>query len=309
MFNRLPPLQTLRAFEATGRLLSMTRAAEELHLTHGAVSRQIRTLEDHLGTALFQRLTRRIVLTDEGAEFLVVVTRLLAELTREAERIRGPKSAGRLTISTGISFASKWLGPRLHRLMARHPELDIHLDITDTDVALSDGQVDAAVRYGAGHYPHVVAERILEETLTPVCSPAYRAEMGGLLSLDSLGGCRLLHEDRLLYEDRWSANWQQWLAVAGAGGVPRGRGPIYSHGSMAIEAAIRGEGIALGRSALVAEDIAAGRLVAPFPHIRLKSDRGYDLVYRPGNRDHPKVRAVRDWLVDEIRLFLVTPAE
>jgi LysR family glycine cleavage system transcriptional activator len=304
MFNRLPPLQTLRAFEATGRLLSMTRAAQELHVTHGAVSRHIKTLEGHLGIPLFLRLTRRLVLTDQGAEFLLVVTRLLAELTREAERLQSPKSAGRLIISTGISFASKWLGPRLHRLMARHPELDVHLDITDTDVDLNRGQVDAAVRYGGGRYPHVASERILEETLTPVCSPAYRAERGGLPSVESLSECRLLHEDRLLYEDRWLANWEHWFAVAGADGLPRGRGPIYSHGSMVIEAAIRGEGVALGRSALVAEDIAAGRLVALFPQLRLKSERGYDLVYRSGNQDSPKVRAVRDWLADEIRQFI-----
>ncbi|WP_414475128.1 transcriptional regulator GcvA [Microvirga sp. M2] len=304
MFDRLPPLQTLRAFEATGRLLSMTLAAEELHVTHGAVSRHIKTLEDHLGVALFLRLTRRIVLTAEGAAFLVVVTRVLTELTRSAESLRGPKSAGRLTISTGISFASKWLGPRLHRLMARHPELDVHLDITDTNVDLSNGQIDAAVRYGVGRYPHVVAERILEETITPVCSPAYRARMGGLPSVESLAACRLLHEDRLVYDDRMLANWERWFAMAGVDGAPRGRGPIYSHGSMATEAAIRGEGVALGRSALVAEDLAAGRLVAPFPQLRLNSERGYDLVYRPGNRDQPKVCAVRDWLADEIRQFL-----
>src|SRR5688572_10850665 len=189
MFDRLPPLQTLRAFEATGRLLSMTLAAGELHVTHGAVSRQIKTLEVHLGVALFRRLTRKIVLTDEGAQFHETVSRLLAELTREAERLRGQKSGGRLTISTGISFGSKWLGPRLHRLIARHPELDIHLDITDPDADLNNGQIDAAVRYGHGRYPHLAAERILEETLTPVCSPGYRAEMGGLLSVESLAEC------------------------------------------------------------------------------------------------------------------------
>ncbi|AWM88132.1 transcriptional regulator GcvA [Microvirga sp. 17 mud 1-3] len=304
MFDRLPPLQTLRAFEAAGRLSSMTLAAEELHVTHGAVSRHIKTLEDHLGVPLFRRLTRRIVLTDEGARLLVVVTRVLAELTREAEGLRAPKSAERLTISVGISFASKWLGPRLHRLIARHPEFDIHLDITDPDADLSNEQIDAAVRYGHGRYPHLAAERILEETLTPVCSPAYRAEKGGLLSVESLAECRLLHEDRLLHDDRWLGNWDKWFAMAGVEVGPRRRGPIYSHGSMAIEAAIRGEGVALGRSALVAEDIAAGRLVALFPHVRLESERGYDLVYRPGKRDHPKVCAVRDWLADEIRQFL-----
>lgn len=286
----------------------MTLAAEELHVTHGAVSRHIKTLENHLGVALFRRMTRRIVLTEAGAVFLVAVTRLLGELTREAERLRSQDSVARLTISTSVSFASKWLAPRLHRLKARHPELDIHLDVTDANVDLDDGQADAAIRYGGGHYPRVLAERILEETVTPVCSPDYRAQMGGLPFPASLVACTLLHEDRML------ANWEQWFALAGVDKVRSGRGPAYrgpayrgpaySHGSMAIEAAIRGEGVALGRSALVADDIAAGRLVAPFPQLRLKAERGYDLVYRIGNRDDPKVRALRDWLADEIRLFV-----
>jgi LysR family transcriptional regulator, glycine cleavage system transcriptional activator len=298
MFDRLPPLQTLRAFEATGRLLSMTLAAEELHVTHGAVSRHIKTLENHLGVALFERLTRRIVLTEAGAEFLLAVTRVLGELTRETERLRAHDSVARLKISTSVSFASKWLAPRLHRLKALHPELDVHLDVTDVNVDMNDGKVDAAIRYGSGRYPGAVAERILEETVTPVCSPGYRAEMAGLSSAANLADCTLLHEDRML------ANWEQWFVLAGVERVRRRRGPAYSHGSMAIEAAIRGEGVALGRSALVADDIAAGRLVEPFPQFRLKAERGYDLVYRIGNGDHPKVCALRDWLADEIRRFL-----
>ncbi|EEA01040.1 transcriptional regulator, LysR family [Burkholderia sp. H160] len=298
MFDRLPPLQTLRAFEATARLLSMTLAAEELHVTHGAVSRHIKTLENHLGVPLFRRLTRRIVLTDAGAEFHFAVARLLGELTREAESLRGHDNIASMTISTSVSFASKWLAPRLHRFKAIHPELDVHLDVTDRNVDLDDGQVDAAVRYGGGRYPRVQSERILEETVTPVCSPSYREEVGGLTNPAGLARCTLLHEDRML------ANWEQWFAYADLDRSRRSRGPAYSHGSMAIEAAIRGEGVALGRSALVGDDIAAGRLVAPFPDIRLKVERGYDLVYRTGNRDHPKVCALRDWLAAEVRRFL-----
>ena len=227
----------------------------------------------------------------------MAVTRLLSDLTRETERVRAQNTVARLTISTGVSFASKWLAPRLQRLKARHPEFDVHLDVTDINVDLDNGQVAAALRYGSGRYPRVLAERMLEETVTPVCSPAYRAEAGGLASPASLADCTLLHEDRML------ANWEQWFALAGVHKARSGRGPAYSHGSMAIEAAIRGEGVALGRSALVADDIAAGRLVAPFPQVRLKAERGYDLVYRNGDRDHPKVRAVRDWLAEEIRVF------
>lgn len=298
MFDDHPPLQTLRAFEASGRLLSMSRAAAELHVTHGAVSRHIKALESHLGTALFERLTRRIVLTDAGAEFHAAVARFLGDLTREAERLRTQKTGARLTLSTSVSFASKWLAARLHRLKELHPEFDIHLDVTDANVDLGDGRVDAAIRYGSGRYPGARAERILAETVTPVCSPAYRLRAGGLNTPEELVRCTLLHEYRML------ANWERWFATAGVEGARSGRGPAYSHGSMAIEAAIRGEGVALGRSALVADDVAAGRLVAPFPKIRLKAERGYDLVYRTADRDHPKVRALRDWLSDEIRRFL-----
>jgi LysR family glycine cleavage system transcriptional activator len=295
--DRLPPLQTLRAFEAAGRLSSMTLAAEELNVTHGAVSRHIKTLEAHLGVALFERLTRRIVLTEAGAEFLPVVTRNLTELTREAERLRSLNAATRLTLSTSVSLASKWLAPRLHRLMLRLPDYDVHLDVTDINVDLADGRIDAAVRYGTGHYPNAVAERILDETVTPMCSPSYWSRTGAWSSPTELARCTLLHEDRML------ANWEQWFALTGLAKL-RSRGPAYSHGSLAIEAALRGEGVVLGRSVLVAEDLAAGRLIAPFPELTLKAERGYDLVYRPGTQDHPKVRAVRDWLADEIRLFL-----
>jgi LysR family glycine cleavage system transcriptional activator len=295
--DRLPPLQTLRAFEAAGRLSSMTLAAEELNVTHGAVSRHIKTLETHLGVALFERLIRRIVLTEAGAEFLPVVARCLVELTRGAEHLRSLNAAKRLTLSTSVSLASKWLAPRLHRLMVRLPDYDIHLDVTDINVDLADGRIDAAVRYGTGPYLSAVAERILDETVTPVCTPAYWNKTGAWSSPAELAGCTLLHEDRML------ANWERWFALAGLAKL-RGRGPAYSHGSLAIEAALRGEGVVLGRSVLVAEDLAAGRLIAPFPELKLAAERGYDLVYRPGNQDHPKVRAVRGWLADEIGLFL-----
>ncbi|MFD2261793.1 transcriptional regulator GcvA [Lacibacterium aquatile] len=298
MFDRLPPLQTLRAFESAGRLLSMTLAAEELHLTHGAVSRQVKSLEEDLGVALFRRLTRRIELTEEGAEFLVVVTRQLAELTKEAERLRARKHGSRLTVSTGVSFAVKWLTPRLHRLMARFPEFDIHLDVTDLDVDLTGGRVDVAIRYGMGRYPNAVCERIMEEAMTPVCSPEYRSRLQGLGTVADLARGTLLHEVPM------TENWQEWFAAAGYDGWRGGRLLSFSHGSMAIEAAIRGEGVALGRSALTMDDISAGRLVALFPEIRLKAERGYDLVYAAGAQASPKISAIRDWLADEISAFL-----
>jgi LysR family glycine cleavage system transcriptional activator len=287
-------MQALRAFEAAGRLLSMTRAAEELHLTHGAISRHIRALEEQLGVELFERLPRRIALTPAGVQFHVTVTRGLGDLARGVGRVRGQPGASRLGISTGISFASKWLAPRLHRLKAKHPEFDIHLEVTDTLVDLDAGSIDVAILYGMGHYPKAHAERMLEETVTPVCSPGYLAQSGGQPTPAALMNCTLLHEVPL------TANWAEWLARAGVEDVRSLRGPTFSHGSMVIEAAIRGEGVALGRSVLVAEDLASGSLVAPFRTIQLPVGRGYDLVSRTGNREHPKVRVIREWLLQEI---------
>lgn len=294
--DRLPPLQTLRAFEAAGRRLSMTLAAEELHLTHGAVSRQVRALEDHLGVRLFRRLTRRIELTEAGSAFFGAVTRLLSELAREADKVRRSGEDTSLVVSTGVSFASKWLTPRLHRLMARYPELDVQLEVTDNEVDFTRGRVDVAVRYGSGRYPNAAAERMMNETITPVCTPALRDRMG-LHAPHQLATCPLVHEIGM------TATWEHWFAMMGVPAA-RIRGPGYSHGSMSIEAAIRGEGVALGRSVLVAEDLAAGRLVELFPAARLEVEWGYDLVYRSGSQDHPRVRAFRDWMTDEVREFM-----
>lgn len=297
IFDRLPPLQTLRAFEATARLSSMTLAATELHVTHGAISRQIRKLEEHLGLKLFFRLTRQIILTQEGAEYHHIVTRLLSELMMESERLRGRNPAKSLRVSTTVSFASKWLAPRLSRFRQRYPDVDIQLDVTDSNVDLNDGQVDAAIRYGLGHYRDVSYERIFDETVTPVCSPGFLKEQNGLTEIKDLSNCVLLHEYRML------ANWEAWFEMAGEKNFCCHHGPLWTLGSMATEAAIRGEGAALGRSVLVADDVAAGRLVVPFPQYKLKAERGYDLVYRSDNQDSFKIRILRQWLSEEMSLL------
>lgn len=297
MLVRLPPLQTLRAFEATARLSSMTLAAAEMHVTHGAISRQIRKLEEHLGMKLFRRLTRQIILTEEGAEFHLAVTRLLSDLLRESERLRGRNPAKSLRISTTVSFASKWLAPRLSRFRQQYPEFDIELDVTDINVDLNDGQVDAAIRYGLGNYRDVTSERILNETVTPVCSPGFLREHNGLKDIKELSNCVLLHEYRML------ANWEAWFEMAGEKNFKCPQGPVWTLGSMATEAAIRGEGVALGRSILIADDVAAGRLVVPFPQYILQAERGYDLVFRSDNKDSYKIRILRQWLLEEIRVL------
>lgn len=279
----------------------MTLAAQEMHLTHGAVSRQIKALEDSLDVPLFRRMTRRIELTDAGNALFGVVTRLFSELARETENIRRRDNDTRLVVSSGVSFASKWLMSRMHRLMDRYPNMDVHLEVTDTPVDFAAGQVDVALRYGAGTYPFASAERIMNETVFPVCAPTYREQMGGLAVPSELATCRLIHEVGMI------TTWERWFTWMGLP-YPKTRGPGYSHGSMSIEAAIRGEGVALGRSVLVAEDLAEGRLVAPFPKASLEVEWGYDLVYRTGYEHDPKVDAFRNWIIEEIRDFTTAHA-
>ncbi|GKP95927.1 hypothetical protein NUKP71_49330 [Klebsiella quasipneumoniae] len=215
----------------------------------------------------------------------------------ESERLRERNPAKSLRVSTTVSFASKWLAPRLSRFRQRYPDVDIQLDVTDSNVDLNDGQVDAAIRYGLGHYRDVSYERIFDETVTPVCSPGFLKEQNGLTEIKDLSNCVLLHEYRML------ANWEAWFEMAGEKKFCCHHGPLWTLGSMATEAAIRGEGVALGRSVLVADDVAAGRLVVPFPQYKLKAERGYDLVYRSDNQDSFKIRILRQWLSEEMSLL------
>ena len=291
--RRLPPLKTLPDFAAAGRHLSFTKAAEELGVTHGAVSRQIRALEDYLGAPLFRRLTRRIELTEQGRAYLPAIERRLDELPRESDRVRELGSGRRLTVSTGVSFAMKWLAPRLPRFQAAHPAIEFHLDVSDVVPDLERGFADAALFHGLGRFPGLVAERIFDERVVPVAAPALLARGPAIRQPADLLRHALLHEDRMV------ADWPPWFAAQGSTGADTTRGPRFSHGSLLLEAAARGEGIALGRSLLMADDLAAGRLVKPLGDLALPAERGFDLLYPAGALQRPAVAAFRDWLLAE----------
>lgn len=209
---RLPPLKSLPDFAAAGRHLSFSKAAEELGVTHGAVSRQVKALEDFLGFPLFRRLTRRIELTEQGRAYLPVVQRLIDELTRETDRLREMSGGRRLTVSTGVSFAMKWLAPRLPRFQAAHPGLEVHLDVSDSVPDLERGFADAAVFHGTGRFPGLAAERIFDETVTPVCAPALLARTPAIRQPADLLRLPLLHEDRM------QPDWPHWFAAHGVAG-------------------------------------------------------------------------------------------
>ena len=292
MPRALPPLTTLPDFEAAARHLSFTKAAEELHVTHGAVSRQVKSLEDYLGLPLFRRLNRALRLTDEGQVYARSVRALLESLAESTQRLRAPKESSGLTVSTTYSFTSGWLVPRLGRFRALHPEIDVRLQANDQIVDFARDSVDLAIRYGRGHYPGLATERIMGDDYMPVASPAL------LQGEHPLKTPADLRHHVLLHEEGNEVDWRMWLMAAGVAGVDAARGPIFSHTAMAIQAAIRGEGVALGRTALIAEELAAGQLVRLFD-LKLEAEMAYYIVCPPRALEQPKVRAFREWLLSE----------
>ncbi|WP_233417127.1 transcriptional regulator GcvA [Halovulum marinum] len=299
----LPPLTGLRAFEAAARHLSFKAAAEELHVTPAAISQQVRALEEFVGQPLFRRLTRALALTEAGAAAAPVLTEGFARLAEAAARMRSrPAARDRvLTISAAPSFASKWLLPRLERFRARHPEYEIRIDASDS-LTRFDGteDVDLALRYGRGHYGRLRADRLTGETAFPVCSPALASGTPPLRTPDDLCRHTLLHIAWTMQEPD-APSWPMWLRAAGVTGIDSEAGLRFSIDSMAVQAALEGHGVALVTRSLVADDLAAGRLVRPFPPgERDRTSFAYFLVYPPETAEQPKIAAFRAWVLDEV---------
>lgn len=289
MDQRLPPLSALRAFEAAVRHESFSRAADELFVTHGAVSRAIRQLEENLGQPLFRRTTRRVTPTAMGLTYAVEVRAVLDRLMSATVRARAHATVGALTVSTLDSLASKWLLPRLQDFRSNHPDIDVRLSTADGLVDFVHDDIDIAIRYGKGSYPGLSSEYLLGEEMFPVCSPAL---LDGLVPLD--GPQDLVHHP--LIHDVFHIDWKMWLTAAGVSFDEPLRGPTFSNAGYGIQAAVQGDGVALGRSTLVTDDLAAGRLVQPFD-LTLADDHAYYVVYPPETLEIPKVKAFRDWVL------------
>lgn len=287
----LPSLNGLRAFEAAARLLSFTRAADELHVTQTAVSHQIGRLEAQLGTRLFTRRNRAIALTPAGQAYYPPVQAAFADLRRATERLRRAGDDGAITVSTTASFATKWLVARVAAYQEAHPGLQVRITTSTELVDFRREDVDMAVRYGRGAWPGLRADWLMAEAIFPVCAPALRDAAPPLATPADLAAHTLLHST-LARED-----WQLWLTAAGLpASLATRRGLTFDHSFMAIQAAIEGLGVALGRSHLVEADIAAGRLVAPFDVV-LPSDAGYYVVAPVATADTPAIARFRDWLI------------
>lgn len=299
MTVRLPPLAALRAFDAAARNLSFKLAAEELNVTPAAISQQIRTLEDDCGVALFHRKTRAIALTEAGHAAAPLMAEGFARLAEAVAAMRATVPSRVLTVSLPPSFAAKWLVPRLERFNQRHPDFDVRIEASDGLARFSTDGVDMAVRYGRGDYPGLTAQRLMSETTAPVCSPGLLERGPALETPADLRHHRLLHV-RWKVEREAAPNWRMWLRAAGAGDVDSTRGPQFSNDSLAVQAAIGGQGVALGEYSLVQADVEAGRLVRPFGDVAAQDSAfSYFVVYPPDKDTDPKVADFRDWLLDE----------
>ncbi len=290
MARRLPPLNALRAFEAAARHLSFTRAAGELNVTQAAVSHQIKGLEERLGVLLFRRLNRTLRLTDEGQVLLPAVGEALDLIAEAVERLEDRESAGVLTVSTLDSFAATWLVPRLGRFRTRHPEIDVRITTADHPVDFAREDIHMAIRYGRGEWAGLDIVRLMNEELFPVCSPSLLGEGTPLRRPSDLCHFTLLHDDLRV-------TWRMWLMAAGADQVDPDRGPTFNHSHLVMQAAIAGAGVALGRSVLVADELASGRLVKPF-EFSLPAEYAYYVVCPEATAGRPKIQAFREWLLE-----------
>jgi len=299
--RNLPSLDFLRGFEAAGRRLSFTLAAEELFVTQSALSRQIKALEDALGIALFARRHRALALTPAGLAFHRDVTAALGSIAAAADALRGATRAPGLAVSTTVSFASLWIIPRLARFRARHPDVEVYVSADDRVVDLARGDVDIAIRYLPDSAVPESAVRLFGERMLPVVSPALlRNRAVPLARPTDVARHVLLHLDDPEGRMPW-LNWPAWLAANGAPGLKPAGSLRFSIYDQVIQAAVSGQGIALGRIPMIAEHLRDGRLVSPFPR-RYDSARGYFAIAAPGAAERPDVVAFMRWLDDEARV-------
>jgi LysR family transcriptional regulator, glycine cleavage system transcriptional activator len=290
MIRRLPPLNGLKAFEAAARSGSFTRAAEELNVTQGAVSHQVKALEDTLGLKLFQRERQRVILTEAGRDYLSVIRDALDQIAIGTERLLRRQESGALTVSTSPDFAAKWLVNRLSRFSEEHPDVDLRISATTHYIDFARDDVDIAIRHGDGEWPGLDVQRLYSERLFPVCSPKLIAGRNRIIK-----PADLLKFPLLRLED--AKNWTRLFEAAGVKAAV-GPGPVLNRASMLIDAAIDGQGVALARTALAAWDLVNGRLVRPIG-VSLRMANTYWIVCPKAASNVPKIAAFRNWVLAE----------
>ena len=290
---RLPSLNALKAFEAAGRLLSVTAAADALAVTPSAISRQVRQPEEDLDLLLFRRSRTGLVLTEAGTALLAGLSDGFQRIALAVDAVR-PRPEGRVvTVSMLSTFAMRWLLPRLGTFNEAHPDIEVRLSTSVDLVDLARGDIDCAIRFGRGDWPGLIADRLFADRLTAVCSPALLAKGPRLETPEDLRAHTLLHA-RLRAD-----HWRIWLHAAGIDDLDPRAGPVFETRNFVIQAALQGLGVAVIDPALVGEELASGRLVQPFPRI-LALEGAYFLVRHPLKAKLKRVAAFREWLLSEV---------
>lgn len=294
-------LNALRAFEASARHQSFSAAATELSVTPAAVGQLVRGLEEWLGMPLFIRGTSgraRLVATDAALRALPEIRAGFDRLSAGLERLKEGAVGGVLTVTVSPAFAAKWLLPRFERFQAVCPDTDVRLETNLKPVDFVAQRVDIGVRYGAGTWPGLTAEKLMDEEMYPVCSPELVRQSQPLRKAGDLARVTLIH-DLSMDGHAGFPTWDMWLRKAGVTGVATSRGLKINNSAAVLQAAIEGRGVALARSVMAHDDLAAGRLVRLFPRIQFTSALAYYVVYRPESAGSPRLLAFRDWLLDE----------
>lgn len=291
-FRNLPNLSALRAFEAAERHQNFSRAAEEIHLTHSAVSHQVRALEEELGVPLFIRNGKRVAATPEAQRFAQALRGALGGIAAAAEELRQSARHKRLKVSSIPSFAARWLAPRLGKFIELHPDIELTLESSSQLLDLAREPVDVGIRFGAGHYPGLLVEKLMEDHYYPVASPGYH---GGRLPQcpADLAQANLLRSDE---------PWAQWFAAAGLDWPEPSGGLLLLDLSLLVRSAVAGDGVALVRHAVAAQEIASGQLVRLFG-VSVPSANSYHFACTPSAARKPQVQAFRAWLFAEVAAF------
>lgn len=289
--QHLPSINALRSFQLSARCLSFTQAARELHVTQGAVSHQVKALEELLGVALFLRVKQKLQLTEQGRGYLGYVSEALSLLQNGHEYLTGSKQSGILTVSVSPNFASKWLVHRLGSFINAHPDIELRISASMGHVDLVNSDIDLAIRHGDNHWPDLHVTKLCSETIFPVCSPSYLDQHPELQQPADLTKQVLLH-------DRSRRDWPCWFAFAGIELGELVVGPQFDQTSMVLDAAVEGQGVALARSALAARNLLSGRLLRLFAQA-MPAPFGYYLVCSKVAANHSKVQRFKTWVLEQ----------
>ncbi len=292
VMRKLPPLNWLRAFETAGRHLNFTRAAEELGVTQAAVSQHVKALEGFLGMPLFRRTHQRLVLTDAGEVFLPKLSGSFELMSAATSEVLSYGIDGGLTVRVPSSFSTKWLIPRLERFHAAYPDIDIRLTSLGQEANFSNDNVDLEIRNGFGDWDALEVKLLIREEIFPVCSRHLFNQRGRKWRYQDLA------ETTLLDVPGYAEGWEAWLSEVGAMSFSDYSSVSFDQSMMAIQAAVSGMGVALGRSPLVEDELQSGRLIAPFD-AKLKSSSAYYIVCPPEYSDRPRIKAFLNWLLGE----------